>query len=234
MKQLSATLHIRIAWVVAGFLLTIPCTTFGGENDTNISFATLDIVKAIEAETPYGVTRDTNGLLIGLSIPSKYNDDRSLQLISEVESLRRLKINGTPSVHAPALTPVGIAYLERMSNLVSLEFACFQREGLNVGILTSASRLRQLREFYLYFSEAPSGEYNAITNMVNLTHLKVVWCSNFGDRELQLVTNLTSLTTLVLVDTGVSPRGTNVIKNSPSITNLYFAPSTDVLPKRER
>jgi len=212
----------KIVGIIAVFVSLIQCATFGGEGGSNISLAAAELVKKIEVEFPRMATRDTNELLIGLSVPSKYNDDRSLRLISEIESIRALKLIGTPSANAPALTPVGIMYLERMSNLVSLEFFCYQKAGLNAGVLSTAAKITQLRDFYLYYSEAPSEEYNSVTNMMNLTSLRVVGCSNFGDAELRVVTNLAGLKTLVLNGTGVTHRGTNMLKDSLTITNVHF------------
>jgi hypothetical protein len=224
MKRLNMILTQRIVWLFVEFLLLIQCLAFGGESNGSVSLGASNLVKQIAAEFPNMVTRDTNGVLIGLSIPSKYNDDRSLRLISEIQSIRRLRILGTPSAHASPLTPVGIEHLQRMGNLVSLEFACFQKSGLNVGVLRSASSISQLQEFQLYFSEAPPDDYVFLSNMVKLTSLSLDSCSNFGDKQLQTVTNLTRLTQLILINTDVTSNGTNILKQLPSLTNLYVRP----------
>src|SRR5437870_1929210 len=145
MKPLTRTFRKRIAWLFVPFAF-VQSMVFGGEANESHSFAASRLVDQISAKFPSMARRNTNGVLSRLSIPSEYKNDRSLQLISEIRSIRELTIYGSAFSNVPPLTPVGIGYLERMSNLVSLHFTCFVKGGLDAGVLQAASRIRQLQE----------------------------------------------------------------------------------------
>ena len=181
------------------------------------------LVGTIADQFPALVSRDTNGHVIALGLPSQYKDAHSISLICEIPSLRKLKIYGTPWVGTPVLTEASAKLLTRMTNVTSLSFDCFQ-QGLKKGVLVHASSMKQLEEFRLYFSDAPPGDYKYLKSMTNLTTLSIQWCKGFGDQQATVLTNLPRLRTLQLVATGLSPEGTNVLSACHALTNIWFAP----------
>jgi hypothetical protein len=219
MEDLRITLSKLTVCSFITCALVVQCVGLADENEIGESRAGLRLVTQIATEFPNMVTRDANGVLIGLTVPGKYYDDHSLRVISAIPSIRTLKLIGNARGRGP--TVEGIKYLERMTNLMSLAFACFQKQGLGVGVFYSASKIGQLKEFQLYFAEAPSGEYRSLTNMLELTRLELHFCFNFRDAELKNLTKLTKLRQLALIDTGVTRSGTNMLKGLVSITNLY-------------
>ena len=213
-----------IALVVAVLALAITIAICGESPgiEKQATFAARDLLRSNETILSHSIRRDTNGALVSLLLASKYNDAQSLDLISKCDSLRELTIRGTPITNKFGLTEIGIASLGRLSNLTTLRLSCFPKTGLDRGVLRGISKMQQLRYLELYYTIAPTDEYAQLTNMLNLSHLRLVACSNFGDRELRFLTNLIHLEDLELIGTGVSVLGTNELRGLHSITNVHL------------
>jgi len=170
-----------------------------GQNDTHREYLTaLKLVNRMSKEYPYSVTNDENGLVVSLAIQSKYASDETLRAISKIESIRNLKIFGTLSgALTPTFTSNSISELRHMSHLTSLGFACFNPIELPPGALSSATGITQLQNLYLYHAQPiNTDEYRSITNITNLKSLQVNDCLNFGDKEVQIATNLPKVSDL--------------------------------------
>ena len=217
----------QIPVIVLTFVLLIQHVT-NGEGGTNGEYrAGMEIVSRISHEYPGIVSNNTSGLVVSLDIPSRYADDKSLRLISKIESIRNLKLFGKiGSGIAPTFTSQGISYLRNMRNLTNLGFACFSPMELPPEIMRNAANITQLQKVILYHAQPPAEEYHFITNMINLKSLEVIDCTKFGDEELWFVSNLPSLTGLTLIYTGVSSSGSNALNSMASITNFYFKAGT--------
>jgi len=204
-----------------------PALSQSNDNEYTAALKLLDQMAADEDNAQ--LTRDSGGALTELHISHKFKTDQSFRLISQIRSITNLVIawSNVPET----LTPTGIGYLGGMSNLANLRFVCHAK-GLSPGILESVSRLSKLRELWLYYADAPAEDYAFLKNMTNLTSLKLDACRHFGNQELQVVTNLTSLTNFVLRYTQVTESGTNILRHLPSLTHVEFVPSATIPAKR--
>jgi hypothetical protein len=188
--------------------------------DGRVSQTAIELVNRIEKAFPDLVSRNSNGMPESLELPSEHIDAQSLALVSEFDTIHTLKLNGLPGTNAAGLSSKGIACLAEMHNLRSLALRCFPARGLNRGVFESISRLTQVRKLTLYSAAPPREEYVCITNMAQLSSVRILWCTNFGDDELRWVTNLAHLGELVLMGTSVSPSGTNILRHAGSVTNV--------------
>jgi hypothetical protein len=151
--------------------------------------------------------RDQDGKVISATLDTPNVNDQGLGLLSCLSSLRGLTMTRHQIIDR--LTPKGISALARLSNLSTLKIRCFGR--LDSGVFEEICKLRSLRELDLLLSIPPQREYRSITNLTNLAVLKISYCTNFGDQELCLLTNLTTLRNLGLSYDGFSPERTNVL-----------------------
>jgi len=201
-------------------VLLIACVVVGGQSSRGDSLEVSNLVSQIATFAEY----DESGKLISMEISSRYHNERNIKLVSEIPSLKELIFRGNSGSNAVPLTPAVMGYVTGMTNLTKLSLACFISNRLKDGVLNEVSKMRQLENLTLFYSEAPKEEYSGLTNLVNLTKLRIICSTNFGDAELQLLTNLTKLRELELEDNSVTSNGTNLLKNLKSLTNVVFEP----------
>ena len=90
--------------------------------------------------------------------------------------------------------------------------------------------MKELRQLGLVAAYPPAGEYFGLTNLHNLVELRVAHCTNFGDSEVSLLTNLPALKSLTLYSDGISREGTNVLRNMIGLTNVVVKVGRPWLP----
>lgn len=163
--------------------------------------------------------RDEQGQVVSLVLSQRNATDESLSLVSTLPTLRELTIRGR-GYPSNRWTLNGLAHLKRMTNLSTLRIACLATEpDMNLQFLHEVSHLEQLRSLYLVAASQKTAEYSTLTNLQNLTTLLISYDTNFGNAELPLLTNLPNLKRVDLYWDGVTPHGTNVLSQMPSLTN---------------
>ena len=163
--------------------------------------------------------KDREGLVIGLALHSTNANDQNLSLVSTLQSLNELTIQGRGWPASNRWTLEGISSLERMTNLTTLRILCQSVPELNVQFLPAFSRLTRLSTLYLVAAPQEKQNYAALTNLQNLVALHVSYDTNFGDAELSMLTNLPKLQSLDLFWDGVTRNGTNALSRMSSLTN---------------
>ena len=210
------------AIVLIGATLFTTQTSLGGDESTTPSKSAQDLIKTLEAMRASLVTRDTNGAIVGLYLPCDHFTATEVSAISELHSLKALTLVGWSGSWALYKSPARIAGLDKLTNLVTLNFRCFTKNGLEPGVLNQVSKMTQLRELSLYYSPPPAEDYYLLTNLVNLRMLGIFPDKNFGDKELFAVRNLTNLNDLRLIDTEVTREGTKFLSFRRNLTNLVI------------
>jgi hypothetical protein len=175
-------------------------------------------ISDVEAQSLPEVEHDGEGWPRSLTLRGRYACDRSLVLASYASSLRSLTIQGTNT--ATACTERGVASLETLTNLTTLKILC--TGPLQAGFFKGICQLRNLRELQLTAALPPSQEYLCLSKLNELRRLGIAHCTNFGDVEVGVLTNLTKLEALELVKNRVSYRGTNVLKSLPHLRDVVF------------
>src|SRR5262245_45527871 len=88
--------------------------------------------------------KDREGLVIGLALHSTNANDQNLSLVSTLQSLKELTIQGRGWPASNRWTLEGISSLERMTNLTTVRILCQSVPEMNVQFLPALSRLTQL------------------------------------------------------------------------------------------
>jgi hypothetical protein len=197
-----------------------------GDRATNSTLAW--ILDQIEnGREPGRWERNEKGEIVSLNLSPLLANDVGLGLFKQFGSVHTIRLQ--TSGLSPELTKQGISSLARMTNLTSLSLACGHL--LKTGVFDEICKLRGLRELSLYGACPPQKEYASITNLQNLVRLRISLCANFGDREINLLTNLPTLKSLTLEYNGFSRDGTNVLRSLSGLTNFAVRvarPSTQV------
>src|SRR4051812_1931439 len=128
--------------------------------------------------------------------------DDELYLVGQVSSLREITIQAMPTDSRFGLR--GIRELSRLTNLTSLSIEC--SGALKKGIFREVCKLTQLRRLTLLGACPQEQEYTHLQNLTNLYELRILHCSNFGQREVNGLTRLTNLRNLELRFDGVSKK----------------------------
>jgi len=194
-----------------------------------------NLLQTLSARFPGTIDRNGLGAIVAIGIPSRFNDDHSLELLGSLCTVTQVVLFGGSKQWeqgSPTLTERGIAFLAGMTNLTNLELACLQH--LDGGVLRGVSDLSQLKRLTLYNVALSSEEYKWLSYATNLVRLEIQNCSNFGDHELCLLTNLTTLKDLRLLGTSVSPDATNIVSRMHSLTNTVFKNSEQTNDALER
>lgn len=105
-----------------------------------------------------------------------------------------------------------------MTNLTSMNIACGGL--LKAGVFEEICKMKEVRELGLVAAYPPASEYFGLTNLHNMVELRVAYCTNFGDREVSMLTNLINLRSLTLYADGFSSEGTNVLRSMTGLTNV--------------
>ena len=169
-----------------------------------------------KGRTPGSWERDAKGDVVSLTLSSLLANDAGLDLFSKFGSVQKLRLQ--TSRLSPELTRQGISSLVRMTNLTSINIACGGL--LKAGVFEEICKMKEIRELGLVAAYPPASEYIGLTNLHNLVELRVGYCTNFGDSELSLLTNLPALKSLTLYADGFSSEGTNVLRNMTGLTNV--------------
>lgn len=162
--------------------------------------------------------RDAKGDVVSLTLTSLLANDAGLDLFGKFGSLQKLRLQ--TSRLSPGLTRQGISSLVTMTNLTSINIACGGL--LKAGVFEEICKMKKVRELGLVAAYPPASEYSGLTNLHNLVELRVGHCTNFGDRELSLLTNLPALKSLILYADGFSSEGTNVLVTMAGLTNAVI------------
>jgi hypothetical protein len=168
-----------------------------------------------KGRTPGSWERDAKGDVVSLTLTSLLANDAGLDLFSKFGSVQKLRLQ--TSRLSPELTRQGISSLVRMTNLTSINIVCGGL--LKAGVFEEICKMKELRELGLVAAYPPAREYFGLTNLHNLVELRVGYCTNFGDRELSLLTNLPALKSLTLYADGLSSESTNVLHSMTGLTN---------------
>jgi hypothetical protein len=184
---------------------------------TNYELAAL--LKRLE-ESPGDLGRDGSGNVVSVALRWTNANDRALVLVSSLDSLQELRIQGPGRPETGEWTREGISCLGRLTNLVTLRVACIAtKPALKDGVFEEICNLRGLRTLSLVAAYPQRSEYVALTNLQNLAELRVSYATNFGDAELCLLTNLANLRSLLIHFDAVSREGTNVLSRVQRLTN---------------
>ena len=164
--------------------------------------------------------RDSSGNVISLALRQTNANDRALFLASNIGSLRELIIQGRGRPDTGEWTRKGTACLNNLINLESLRILCVAPyPALQDGVFNEICNLKGLRSLSLVAACPERAEYRALTNLQNLSELRVSYATNFGDAELASLTNLVKLSSLYISFDAVSPAGTNVLAHMKRLTN---------------
>jgi hypothetical protein len=205
------TLVVLLVGGVLSGLSQAPATAV--DRDTNKT-QLASLVKEIEFK-PSCIERDATGAIVSLTLPGILVNDSNLALVSRIESLRALKLY---TLGANDETTRGITGVASFTNLVELRLGCFYECRTN--LWQAVCSLKGLRILGLTYTEAPGGDYRALTNLVHLEELQLLVAPTFGDEALSYTTNLLHLRRLSLIHTGVSDQWTNIVRNCGSLTNV--------------
>jgi len=219
MTNLNAKLHQPVNVVVLLAGVALHCMGLGQAQTTVQTMAAVSsadtLVKEIEQGSRYDVTRDSRGNVVALRLLREWVTDWNLTLVSEIGSLKEVSLVTSKTND---LSGRGISSLSRLTNLVSVQVNC--GGSLPKGVFREVCNLRRLQHLGLAGAYPPAEEYTSITNLNNLTDLRVVACTNFTDKELNYLTNLVNLRSLVLYYDGISKEGTNVLQTMNGLTNV--------------
>ena len=196
----------------------------------------VQLVKELQATHPKDLLKDSAGRVYQVTLCSRWANDHNLKLLGNLDSLRGLIIS--PSIYEgnlragndfggdrfEILTEQGFAALGSNTNMSSLHLICMG--DLPQNMFRQVCSLIQLRELEVGASRPPAAEYSCITNLQNLTVLRVHNCPNFTDQELSHLTNLTKLKSLAIQYNGLTSGSTNLLRDMPSLTNIVFTPWT--------
>ena len=161
-------------------------------------------------------TRDISNNAVSVRLWYPLANDQGIALFSGFTTIREFSLK-VPSRYNMGISAAGIASLTPLTNLTKLSVAC--AGSLRPGVVEAICRLKQLRELQLYAAHPPPQEYACLTNLQNLTTLSIIYNTNFCDRELSILTNLTNLRSLTLRDDGFSEEGVRVLAGMTSLTN---------------
>jgi hypothetical protein len=171
-------------------------------------------------EEPYDSQKDGEGRVVFLALRSTNATDKNLSLVSTLQSLQELTIQGRGWPASNRWSLEGISYLEKLTNLTTLRILCQAvPPEINVQFLPEVSRLTKLRNLYLVAAPQEKQNYTSLTNLQNLVALHVSYDTNFGDAELSLLTNMPNLRNVDLFWNAVTPEGTNVLSRMSVLTN---------------
>ena len=192
---------------------------FSGELDQHPTESQVAaFLREVAADRVAQVERDPQGQAVSLVLCRPYASDRGMILASQLRSLRSLTIQGQSM--STGYSEHGASSLHALTNLVTLKILC--TGPLDSRFFKEVCRLRSLRELQLTAAMPPSREYRWIADLHRLERLGIANCTNFGDAEISVVTNLVKLKNLQLVNNAVTHHGTNVLKVLPGLTDVLF------------
>lgn len=166
------------------------------------------------------VERDASGNVISVALRWTNANNRALFLVSTLDSLQQLMIQGRERPETGEWTREGISFLGKLTNLMTLRVACLgMKPLLKDGVFEEICNLTGLQTLSLVAAYPERSEYAALTNLQNLAELNVSYATNFGDAELCLLTNLVNLRKLYISADAVSREGTNVLSRMQRLTN---------------
>lgn len=182
--------------------------------------------EADESGSPPGladVKRDDNGQVRSLTLPESRVNDEALVLASGIPSIRELRVRGRArAVNGFEPTQKWFAALVGMTNLVSLRVDCMGE--MDGGMFREITKLKSLHALSLYGAFPRREEYAGLTNLQGLLELHVSYCTNFGDAELVVLTNLTHLRSISLYATAVSSNAPKIVGQMKGVTNVVIRP----------
>jgi len=178
------------------------------------------LLQRVQAANPFDLETNSTGRILSVTLRQDLATDDTLTLITNLGSLRRLVI--MPNRRGN-LTTRGISALSSLTNLVSLHLSC--SGNLPEGVFREICNLTQIRCLALYGARPPESEYSGITNLQNLVQLNVTYCTNFGDRQLSLITNLPNLRSIEVWADALSAHATNLLARMNTLTNIATKPN---------
>jgi len=177
-----------------------------------------NMLEKIAKQNHEGVIRNNEGKVVSVWLQGEFLEETNVSLLTNVDSITTVKLQ---SLHGYALTPEAVASLSALPNLTNLVLMCFWNK-LEPGVFAQVCKIKHLQRLFLWGVSPAREEFNAITNLQNLTSFGADVCSSFGSRELSLVATLPHLNSLVVSVTKVSADETNILKSCPSLTNFVF------------
>lgn len=188
-------------------------------------FQTVDeLIAAIKQEEPKRVHYDSNGVIEGLELQSKFGTDRDLRLLSNIKSIRYLHIGGG------ALSTNAIPALVEYPNLTGLGLVCCGGPRLDLG--PQLPSLTNLQSLYLAQSTYQPNDAVYLARMTNLTALVIAGYVPQPQVELPPLTNLVNLRTFALygLDDWINKVNTNMFSTLKKLTNFVVTSEPDLLP----
>jgi hypothetical protein len=169
------------------------------------------------------LVRDSRGNIVSIALRGTNANDRALILVSTLTSVKELTIQGRGM--GDECTREGISNLHKMTNLTHLRLLCVSPQPtLEAGVFKEVCSLKSLESLILVSAYPERSEYPALANLQNLTELRLSYCTNFGDAELCLLTNLSNLRSLYISSDAVSRDGANVLRSIRQLTNVTIRP----------
>jgi hypothetical protein len=198
---------------------------------TNVVIATSDVAIPSEAqvqsflqemsnEKAARVSRNSQGEIISLELWGERATDLSLVMASRVVSLGSLTVGGSQATNC---TAVGASALRSFTNLATVKLLC--AGNLKPGFFKEICQLQRLRKVQITQASPPVEEYACMAKLYQLEELGIAHCTNFGNAQLTVITNLTNLKSLELVANSVTPDGTNVLGTMRGLRVLRFFPT---------
>lgn len=225
-KWMSPGVHCVLAVVVylTGALLmhsAFAQTSFGTDASVppqqEVDLAAL--LSSIKAESKDNRIRyNGDGKPVAIELGEKYADEANITLVAQCQSLQDLFIKGDGRFARRPWTASAMSSLAHCTNLTSLSLRCVG--AMPSGSLREISKLRGLRFLELASSFPEAHEYFYLTNLQNLAELRIVFCPNFTDAHLAVLTNLGSLQRLTINADGLSLTATNILAHSRGLTNI--------------
>jgi len=170
------------------------------------------LLERLAQSDPSSLKRDVTGNVVSLNVYRSAVNDENLHLISGLQSILALHLQ----CPAQNLTKEGIRFIGNLTNLESLTLACMGQ--LKGGVFEEISKLQSLHRLTLSQTCPPVEEFPSIVRL-KLIELAVDHCESFSDKQLTVLTNVTTLKSIELVWTSVSPTGTNILSCFPAMTN---------------
>lgn len=216
----SVTYHLALLLglcIVSGKANGAEVPRGGGSGEPGNASLT-ELLSKLEQGPSMDLRRDRNGNVVDLTLRQEHAQDKNLRLISRAGTIRSLRIQGRSQLGG--VTREGVRSLAQLTNLVTLRVCCLGE--MQAELFEEICRLKGLQYLGLASAYPPESAYGALTNLQALSELHVTYCTNFGDRQLRLLTNMLHLKSLTIDSGGITEQGTNFLRQLRSLENVVL------------
>jgi hypothetical protein len=180
------------------------------------SFESLaDLLMGLERYSDGRYIRKENGKVVEVYLLGDFLTKSNLVLLAGSETLNEVRLQGSP------MSREEVDCLAAVPHLTAVGLSCAW-DRLEPGAFADLCNNKKLKKLLIGGVAPPEKEFNAITNLVNLTEVRISYCHTFTERQLLLMQKLPRLQSLYLYDTAISNVDTNVIKGCSALTNFVF------------